>query len=190
MPVNMGSILDHYLAQLLAIGGLRDFIELGGPVLSMIIFTAFFMWLLIFERVFYLLFGLPRDAAAYGDRWSQRREHSSWQAKQIRHGMIAELQLRASRSLHLIKTLIALAPLLGLFGTVTGMLEVFDVMALSGSNNARAMAAGISKATIPTMAGMVTALAGLYVNALLTGWANRSVAKVRYRILVLDGGNG
>ena len=47
---------------------------------------------------------------------------------------------------------------MGLMGTVTGMIEVFDVMAISGSGNPRSMAAGVSKATVPTMAGMVAAL--------------------------------
>jgi biopolymer transport protein ExbB len=54
-----------------------------------------------------------------------------------------------------------IAPLLGLLGTVTGMIDVFEVMALSSSSNTRAMAAGVSKATIPTMAGMVVAVIGL-----------------------------
>ena len=187
--MSSGTVLEHLLAQLFAVAGLRDFIELGGPVLILVILAGFLMWLMIFERIFYLLFGLPKDAASFGSQWQQRSEHHSWNARQIRHGMLNELQLRTSRSLMLIKTLIALAPLLGLLGTVTGMLEVFDVMSLGGAGNARALAAGISKATIPTMAGMVTALAGLYINALLTGWAKRSVAKVRYQVLVLDGVN-
>ena len=52
--------------------------------------------------------------------------------------------------------------MLGLLGTVTGMVEVFDVIALSGNSNVRGVAAGVSKATIPTMAGMVVALTGYY----------------------------
>jgi len=64
--------------------------------------------------------------------------------------------------------LVALCPLLGLMGTVTGMIEVFDVMAVSGSGNARSMASGVSKATIPTMAGMVGALSGVFLATLLT----------------------
>ena len=56
-----------------------------------------------------------------------------------------------------------LCPLLGLMGTVTGMIEVFDVMAISGSGNARSMASGVSKATIPTMAGMVASLSGVFM---------------------------
>ena len=66
-----------------------------------------------------------------------------------------------------IKTLVAAAPLFGLLGTVTGMVEVFDVMAITGSSNARAMAAGISKATLPTMSGMVASLSGLFFIAQL-----------------------
>jgi biopolymer transport protein ExbB len=53
-------------------------------------------------------------------------------------------------------------------GTVTGMIEVFDVMAVSGGGNARSMAAGVSKATIPTMAGMVGALSGVFAATWLT----------------------
>jgi biopolymer transport protein ExbB len=69
------------------------------------------------------------------------------------------------RYLRLIKALIAVCPLLGLLGTVTGMIHVFDVMALLGSGNARAMADGVSMATIPTMAGMVVALSGLFFSS-------------------------
>ena len=183
----MNTVFDHLIAQLFAIGDLRSFVELGGPVLLMVILAGFFMWLLMIERILYLFFVLPRDVDQLGQRWHERAEHSSWQSKQIRHGFIAELRIRATRSFHLIRTLIALAPLMGLLGTVTGMLEVFDIMALSGSSNARAMATGIAKATIPTMAGMVTALVGLYISALLTGWTNRALQKVRYEVLVLEG---
>ena len=63
----------------------------------------------------------------------------------------------------LIKTLMAVLPLLGLLGTVTGMIQVFDVMAFTGTGNARLMAGGVSAATIPTMSGLVAALSGLYL---------------------------
>ena len=75
--------------------------------------------------------------------------------------------------------LVALAPFLGLLGTVTGMVEVFDVMAVTGSGNARAMAAGISKATLPTMAGLVVALTGLFFTTSLERRAARSVRQLR-----------
>ena len=67
----------------------------------------------------------------------------------------------------------ALCPLLGLLGTVTGMIEVFEVMAISGSGNPRSMASGVSMATVPTMAGMVAALSGVAMTAYLETKARR-----------------
>jgi len=67
----------------------------------------------------------------------------------------------------LIKTLVAMCPLIGLLGTVTGMIGVFETMAAQGTSNPRLMAAGISMATIPTMAGMVAALSGVFFSSRL-----------------------
>ena len=61
----------------------------------------------------------------------------------------------------LIQVLIIVCPVLGLLGTVTGMIEVFDVVAVMGTGNARALAAGITKATLPTMVGMTISIMGL-----------------------------
>jgi biopolymer transport protein ExbB len=58
---------------------------------------------------------------------------------------------------------------------VTGMIEVFGVMAISGTGNPRSMAAGVSKATIPTMAGMVGALSGVFLVTFLTRTVKRQV---------------
>ncbi|MFT4766562.1 MAG: biopolymer transport protein ExbB, partial [Oleispira sp.] len=82
--------------------------------------------------------------------------------RQIRHYMISQFKLETQTWLSFITLLIAICPLLGLLGTVTGMISVFDVLAITGTGNARAMAAGISKATLPTMAGLLVALTGLY----------------------------
>ena len=75
--------------------------------------------------------------------------------------LVSEVRLKLERGLPLIQTIVAICPMLGLLGTVTGMIEVFDVMASAGSGNARGMAAGVSKATLPTMAGMVAAISGM-----------------------------
>jgi biopolymer transport protein ExbB len=100
--------------------------------------------------------------------WEARTERRSWYAHQIREAMISRFSISANRSVAVVQTLVALCPLLGLMGTVTGMIEVFDVMALSGSANARSMASGVSRATIPTMAGMVGALSGVFLVTMLT----------------------
>ena len=60
------------------------------------------------------------------------------------------------------RVLVPLSPLLGLVGTVSGMLEVFDSMALRGSADARTMASGVSHAMICTMTGLAVSITGLY----------------------------
>jgi biopolymer transport protein ExbB len=114
-------------------------------------------------------------SAEIHDRWEARSERRSWNAHQIREGMISQFQLSVNRSIPMIQTLVALCPLLGLMGTVTGMIKVFEVMAVSGSGNVRAMAAGVSQATVPTMAGMVGALSGVLLVTLISRRASSEV---------------
>lgn len=140
---------------------IRDFQEMGGDVLLLIAILTFIMWLLITERVWYFRTEHKSQIRHVLDAWEARKERSSWNAHKIREAMISQISERMNVSLPLIKTLVAICPLMGLLGTVTGMIEVFDVMAISGSGNARSMASGVSKATIPTMAGMVAALSGI-----------------------------
>ncbi len=158
-----------------ALESVRDFLEMGGPVLTLIGWTIFAMWILIVERLIYFQTGLKQLSREVLDSWNGRGERKSWYAHRIREGMISEFSMSANVAIPVIQTLVALCPLLGLMGTVTGMIEVFDVMALSGSGNARSMASGVSRATIPTMAGMVGALSGVFLVTLLTRRVEREV---------------
>jgi biopolymer transport protein ExbB len=76
--------------------------------------------------------------------------------------MISRLNAGMTANLLLLKVLVPLSPLLGLIGTVSGMLEVFDSMALRGSADARTMATGVSHAMICTMTGLAVSITGLY----------------------------
>jgi biopolymer transport protein ExbB len=153
----------------------RDFLELGGPVLVVIAWTIFIMWALILERIWFLRSRLGKLANESLAVWEGRPEHQSWQAFRIRELLISDIKMAANARLPMIKTLVALCPLLGLLGTVTGMIRVFDVMAIAGTGDARAMASGVSMATVPTMAGMVGALSGVLLVSILNGWARRHV---------------
>ena len=152
---------------------IRDFLEMGGPVLKVIGVLVLFMWMLIFERLFFMQTGYKRLVKNAHEMWFKRTDHSSWKAHQIRAWLISKVSAAAEKRLALIKTCVALCPLLGLLGTVTGMVQVFEVMAISGSGNPRSMASGVSMATIPTMAGMVAALSGVAMGAFLQNKASR-----------------
>lgn len=145
-----------------AVASIRDFLELGGDVLYGIMFTLVLMWTFIVERLWYFYRVYPSKKNHVVEAWEARADTTSWYAKRIREQVISEARISLKHNVSLIKALIAICPLLGLMGTVTGMITVFDVMTFSGSGNARAMAAGVSMATVPTMAGMVAALSGVY----------------------------
>ena len=159
-----------------------DFLNRGGNVLLVIFFATLAMWTLILERQWYFRVVYPRESREILKRWHARGDQLSWRAHQIRELWISEASQQLSRSLSLINTLVALCPLLGLLGTVTGMIEVFDVMAAAGSSNARAMATGVSKATIPTMAGMVAAISGLYYSVRLQRFARDEAERLADRM--------
>ena len=148
-------------------------INAGGPVLLLIAVLLLLMWTLVFERLWYYRSGLKKDVAGVLACWEARAERRSVRAHQIREALISKVSLNINRNLPMIRTLIAIAPLLGLLGTVTGMIGVFEVLSLSGGGDARSMAAGVSRATIPTMAGMVAALSGVFANTFLRRVAER-----------------
>ncbi len=154
---------------------IRDFMELGGPVLRWIAVAIFIMWALIVERLLYFRTDMKAMSRDIHDRWESRTERRSWNAHQIRELMISRFSDATYQFISMIQTLVALCPLLGLMGTVTGMIKVFEVMATSGSGNVRAMAGGVSQATVPTMAGMVGALSGVLLVTILTRRAAREV---------------
>ena len=144
---------DAYLA-------IMRFIEMGGDVLWLIALITFLMWTLIFERIWFFQTEHKDLVRSASEKWDGRSERTSWSAHQVREGLISDASNRITGSLPIIQTCVALCPLFGLLGTVTGMIAVFDAMATQGGN-ARSMAAGVSMATIPTMSGMIASLSGL-----------------------------
>ncbi|HBZ49119.1 MAG TPA: biopolymer transporter ExbB [Halieaceae bacterium] len=158
-------------------GGISEtilaFMDKGGDVLWLIAILVFVMWTLIFERLWFFSFVWRQERKAFIDRWEGRSERQSWNAKQIREKLSSQSRAVINDNMSVITTLVALCPLLGLLGTVTGMIEVFNVMAVTGGGDAKSMAGGVERSTIPTMAGMVAALSGLFANTYLQRIASR-----------------
>jgi biopolymer transport protein ExbB len=159
----MGGIFEAVLA----------FMDKGGDVLWLIAILVFVMWTLIFERLWYFTFTWRKEVFEVIQAWESRSERKSWNAKQVRQRLLSQSRQAINANLPVITTLVALCPLLGLLGTVTGMIEVFNVMAVTGGGDAKSMAGGVERSTIPTMAGMVAALSGLFANTYISRMAAR-----------------
>ena len=156
----------------------RSFIATGGEVLYVVAFVLLLMWTLMIERYWFLAKVYPKMKDKIVENWEAREDTTSWYAHRIRDAWISETTELLDQRMLTIKTLVAMCPLIGLLGTVTGMIGVFEVMAQQGTGNPRLMAAGISMATIPTMSGMVAALSGVFFSSRLDTKVKLAKAKL------------
>ncbi len=149
-------------AVLNTVAAINDLVDQGGLFVNFIFLCGVLLWTLVLERIWYFSRILPKATQDAIARWNQRTDHVSWCARQIRLAVISRLNGEMTSSFPLMQVLVPLSPLLGLIGTVSGMLEVFDSMALRGSADARTMASGVSHAMICTMTGLAVSITGLY----------------------------
>ena len=142
----------------------------GGWILTAIMVLSSIMWVLILDRYWLL----ERDSHALGDsvlfHWNERRSDNKLINSRLRSGLLTSFRQELSASVNTIQVITAVLPLLGLLGTVSGMIKTFEVMTVFGTGNIRGMADGISEALLTTMAGLLTALSGIYF---ATNLANR-----------------
>ena len=163
---------------------IREFFEAGGPVLWGILMVTIIMWTLIIERFWFFQYLLPQKRLEIIDEWGSINNKGDWFSMRMRDQMISEVSTETKRFLLTIETMMQILPLLGLLGTVVGMIKVFDVMTFFGTGNARLMASGVSQATIPTMAGLVAAISGLYIAYLLKRKADDEISRIADQLII------
>lgn len=135
--------------------------EKGGYVLALIFIQFLVLWYFATQKYFYFKNEFTKDFESFKDKVQNIKSENTYFEDERLNNYLSLLKIKMKAHLPTIQLMVMLAPLFGLLGTVTGMVSVFDVMSGAGTGNARAMASGISKATIPTMAGMIGALTGL-----------------------------
>ncbi len=180
---------------------LAAYIRSGGLVMIPILGVSLVMWVLIFNRVWFMralyVKNISRTRAGELVRQNQwpedrykgansllvreflaRRTHDRELDGFILDETVMGVCASLDRHLAAIRVLSAVAPLLGLLGTVVGMMHTFEVITVFGTGNARAMAAGISVALITTQTGLMVAIPGLY----MAGWLTRRSRNLKNRI--------
>lgn len=181
---------------------LESYLRAGGPLMYPLVVISIAMWLLIIERSLFLgrLYRknmslalaeqhcrenrIPDPSQYRGvmallvTRFLQRRSGNANLDQFILDESVIAINLHLNNHLAAIGVLAAIAPLIGLLGTVTGMIATFDVLAIFGTGNSKAMAAGISEALITTQTGLLLAVPGLYMKNFLTRRANSLQHKV------------
>ena len=158
-----------------AADALFDFMQRGGDVLYLIGILVFVLFFLILERMWYFQYTHNDVIDTTIKNWESRSEKRSWESLAIRQMLISNTTQGIRQNLSLIKICVIVAPLFGLFGTITGMIEVFHLLAVTGGGDAKAMAGGVSRATIPAMAGLAVALPGQFAKQILENKAKNEI---------------
>lgn len=160
--------------------------EKGGIVLMLFFGLYLFLCYLISDKYFYFKFYFKNDFENFKESITQISAPNKFLFEAMITNEISTLKSKVTKNFSLIKVLVGVCPLMGLLGTVTGMVSVFDVLAIAGSSDARSMASGISKATVPTMAGMLGALTGMLVVKYLNDYSTESMHNINDYLVKFD----
>ncbi|PHS59213.1 MAG: biopolymer transporter ExbB [Sulfurimonas sp.] len=161
---------------------LAGFLETGGDVLFILLIVSILFWTLIVEKFLYQKLNYRIESKQLRRFWKSHENANTWGDMQLKISQVSRLNISLNSNLSIMRVLIALFPLLGLLGTITGMVNVFDSMSTLGTN-AKAMASGISMATIPTMAGMLLAVLGLFAYSQTDAIVKKEIRKLKDKIL-------
>lgn len=171
------------------IPSLFEQLDAGGVVIIPIIFAGLVMWWLIFVKLFSLM-QLRKYERHTDDLLTNPPPDWHWQHQlianyatlrchddDVNHALMTTLSSTCrdtiAKGITTIALLAATAPLLGLLGTVTGMITTFTTIAEFGTGNARGLAEGISQALITTQGGLLIAIPGYLAVSMLERRINR-----------------
>lgn len=177
-----------------------EYLQSGGGVIIPLVVISVWMWGLIITKLveFYRWRNQERSVLeCVQEKDSPGFSAAPWQIEILQSFMqyrtarlkptkkdLGRLQrlheMRVDRHVKTILVLAAITPLLGLLGTVVGMIKTFDVISLFGTGNARAMASGISEALITTQTGLVVAVPGLILGSFISRRAERIRDRIHY----------
>lgn len=175
------------------------FLAAGGGVMIPLLCLSCWMWWLILKKA--LTFAAWRRQersleACFSAFGAQEPVGSPWQEEvmKIASGLSLTawgldrsrifqltrgLEREVGKGLATIGVLAAIAPFLGLLGTLCGMIDTFEIIAVFGTGRARPMASGISEALISTQTGLLVAVPGLVLGALLKRRAEALQVRIR-----------
>ncbi len=122
--------------------------------------------------------------------FSKLSEHSGGSKSQIEPQLL-ELYYKQERHLGwlgpVILVIAAVSPLLGLLGTVTGMISTFDVINIVGAGDPQMLSGGISEALVTTQFGLIVAIPALLVGNYLSNWAKEIGSKLEDQVSLFMG---
>ena len=134
----------------------------GGPVLYVLFFITLLIFYILIDKYNFLLLNSKDWSNNQLSKFKEEFPPESTDFKIADRVLLSSITREFKSNIKILQGLISMCPMIGLLGTVYGMIEVFEVLSFLGTGNPRAMSSGVAMATIPTMSGMVITLFGLY----------------------------
>ena len=144
----------------------------GGPVLYVLFFVTLIMFYILIDKYRFIFFNSEVWLKLKLSEFKKEFPPETTDYKFVESVLLASVSRESKTNIKMLEGLISMCPMIGLLGTVYGMIEVFEVLSFLGTGNPRAMSSGVAMATIPTMSGMVITLFGLYFYQDLNGRIN------------------
>lgn len=141
---------------------LEELFVRGGPVLYLLFLLSGLIFYLLVDKYIFIFFKSKNFLISSVDNFSNEYSPGDTDYRFIQNTLISSIKREANKNIKILDGFIGMCPMIGLLGTVYGMIEVFEVLSFLGTGNPRAMSSGVAMATIPTMSGMVITVFGLY----------------------------
>ena len=161
-------------------GGIVGYCIIGLGIFGLLI--AFVRWIALSSASRKVSAQLKSDSASTNNPLG--RVLAAYEANQNADTETIELKLSEAalkempdltKGLLFIKVISVVAPLMGLLGTVTGMIKTFQVITLYGAGDPKMMAGGISQALMTTVLGLVVAIPMVLIHTLVSGQSRKIV---------------
>ena len=158
---------------------LSELITRGGPALYLLFILTLIIFYILFNKYSFIFFDKKIWSSSNLDKFIDEILQEKTKLFFVEKTFLSEFRRDSFSNIKLLDGLIGMCPMIGLLGTVYGMIEVFEVLSFLGTDNPRAMSSGVAKATIPTMASMVITLFGLYFRQDISQRLDKSSSEIR-----------
>ena len=154
----------------------------AGGVLWLLLLLAVVLWTHIVERYWYFFFVYPKAQEIALRRWKRYEKAELRAARRARAQIVAGVFAETHRSVGFIQSLVTVMILLGLFGSVGGVMKVLDAAALGGSAGQQRIAGGILSAAVPLLAAGALVLVAIFFMRALNDRADRETRLLADRL--------
>lgn len=122
--------------------------------------------------------GVPGQGGALLVKGVEHADEKRGTLEEILYEKILAVRPKLERLLPFVALTAAAAPLLGLLGTVTGMIKTFNLITIFGTGDAKSLSSGISEALVTTELGLVVAIPALIIHGLLSRMARQKIGDI------------